>query len=95
MIIGEDKQNYSRNSRRSFVKNCFLSSSFFMLPDIKVLDYSLLHDKKWKMRKVGLIGGTSWHSTIEYYKDINQRVNHIKGNRVNPPLLVYNVKLKP
>ena len=62
-----------------------------MLPDIKVLDYSLLHDKKWKMRKVGLIGGTSWHSTIEYYKEINQRVNHIKGNRVNPPLLVYNV----
>jgi len=41
------------------------------------------------MRKLGLIGGTSWHSTIEYYRAINQAVNQHFGNNTNPPLLVY------
>ncbi|HAI43232.1 MAG TPA: aspartate racemase, partial [Maribacter sp.] len=27
------------------------------------------------MNTLGLIGGTSWHSTIEYYSMINQSVN--------------------
>jgi len=41
------------------------------------------------MNKLGLIGGTSWHSTIEYYQHINQTVNDYFGNNTNPPLLVY------
>lgn len=41
------------------------------------------------MRKFGLIGGTSWHSTIEYYRTINQAVNEHFGDNTNPPLLVY------
>lgn len=41
------------------------------------------------MKKLGLIGGTSWHSTIEYYRTINQAVNDHFGNNTNPPLLVY------
>lgn len=41
------------------------------------------------MRKLGLIGGTSWHSTIEYYRYINQQVNDHFGDNTNPPLLVY------
>lgn len=41
------------------------------------------------MRKLGLIGGTSWHSTIEYYRIINQTVNDHFGNNTNPPLMVY------
>ena len=41
------------------------------------------------MRTVGLIGGTSWHSTIEYYKYINQHVNDHFGDNTNPPLLVF------
>lgn len=41
------------------------------------------------MRKLGLIGGTSWHSTIEYYRYINQYVNDFFGDNTNPPLLVY------
>ncbi|MGQ1784227.1 MULTISPECIES: aspartate/glutamate racemase family protein [unclassified Saccharicrinis] len=41
------------------------------------------------MRTLGLIGGTSWHSTIEYYRYINQRVNNYFGNNTNPPLLVF------
>lgn len=41
------------------------------------------------MRPLGLIGGTSWHSTIEYYKYINQYVNDFFGDNTNPPLLVF------
>jgi aspartate racemase len=41
------------------------------------------------MKTLGLIGGTSWHSTIEYYRYINQYVNNHFGNNTNPPLLVY------
>ena len=42
-----------------------------------------------KMNVLGLIGGTSWHSTIEYYSAINETVNAHFGNNTNPPLLVY------
>lgn len=42
-----------------------------------------------KMKKLGLIGGTSWHSTIEYYRHINQAVNSYFGDNTNPPLLIY------
>ena len=28
--------------------------------------------KKSKMRTLGMIGGTSWHSTMVYYKLINE-----------------------
>lgn len=41
------------------------------------------------MQTLGLIGGTSWHSTIEYYRYINQYVNDHFGNNTNPPLLVF------
>ncbi|MGE9270071.1 MAG: aspartate/glutamate racemase family protein [Verrucomicrobiales bacterium] len=38
------------------------------------------------MRKFGLIGGTSWYSTVEYYRLINQRINDLHGDNTNPPL---------
>lgn len=41
------------------------------------------------MKKLGLIGGTSWHSTIDYYSYINQCVNDHFGDNTNPPLLVF------
>lgn len=43
------------------------------------------------MRRLGLIGGTSWHSTAEYYRNINQAVNKHFGDNTNPPLLLYNL----
>lgn len=46
-------------------------------------------EKQNQMRKLGLIGGTSWHSTIEYYQYINESVNNHFGNNTNPPLMVY------
>ncbi|MDN5204607.1 amino acid racemase [Fulvivirgaceae bacterium BMA10] len=44
-----------------------------------------------KMRILGLIGGTSWHSTVEYYASINQSVNEYFGDNTNPPLLLFNL----
>lgn len=43
------------------------------------------------MKKLGLIGGTSWHSTMEYYRSINQLVNDHFGDNTNPPLILYNL----
>lgn len=44
-----------------------------------------------KMRTLGLIGGTSWHSTVKYYESINQSVNDHFGDNTNPPLLLFNL----
>ncbi|MEO9870761.1 aspartate/glutamate racemase family protein [Ekhidna sp.] len=41
------------------------------------------------MRKLGLIGGTSWHSSIEYYSSINQSINDHFGDNTNPPIVLY------
>jgi aspartate racemase len=43
------------------------------------------------MKTLGLLGGTSWHSTVEYYQFINQIVNDTYGNNTNPPLILYNL----
>jgi aspartate racemase len=43
------------------------------------------------MKTFGLIGGTSWYSTVDYYRFINQAVNDAYGDNANPPLLVYNI----
>lgn len=43
------------------------------------------------MKELGLIGGTSWHSTVEYYRYINQEVNDLYGSNINPPLVLYNL----
>ncbi len=43
------------------------------------------------MKVLGLVGGTSWHSTLEYYRYINQEVNDLYGSNTNPPLVLYNL----
>ena len=43
------------------------------------------------MKTVGLIGGTSWYSTVDYYRYINEAVNDAYGNSTNPPLILYNM----
>jgi aspartate racemase len=43
------------------------------------------------LKVLGLIGGTAWYSTIDYYRYINEAVNDAYGNNTNPPLLVYNM----
>ena len=43
------------------------------------------------MKTLGMIGGTSWHSTIQYYRHINQATNDHYGDNTNPPLILFNM----
>ena len=50
------------------------------------------------MKTLGLIGGTSWHSTVEYYRIINQQVNERLGGANSAKMLLYSInfeELKP
>ncbi|MGM0480260.1 MAG: aspartate/glutamate racemase family protein [Bacteroidota bacterium] len=46
------------------------------------------------MKTLGLIGGTSYHSTIEYYRAINERVSASIGSDQNPTLLLYSINIE-
>ncbi len=46
------------------------------------------------MKTLGLLGGTSWHSTIEYYRLINEKVGEVIGTENNPPLLIYSLNVE-
>ena len=46
------------------------------------------------MNLLGMIGGTSWHSTIEYYRLLNELVGDKIGTQQNPPLLLYSLNVK-
>lgn len=46
------------------------------------------------MNSIGLIGGTSWHSTIVYYRLINELVAEKIGTQGNPELLLYSINIK-
>lgn len=44
------------------------------------------------MRTLGMIGGTSWHSTIEYYRLVNELVE--KKMHTNPDLVIYSLNIQ-
>ena len=46
------------------------------------------------MKKFGLIGGTSWHSTVDYYALINTLINDHHGDNTNPPLRLVSLNQK-
>lgn len=46
------------------------------------------------MQTIGLIGGTSWHSTIVYYRLINELVAKKIGSQGNPPLIIYSLNIE-
>lgn len=46
------------------------------------------------MKIAGIIGGTSWHSTVDMYRYINQTVSDTLGGYHNARLLVANVDLQ-
>ncbi len=43
------------------------------------------------MKKLGLVGGISWVSTIDYYRYINEGVNHILGGLNFAECIIYSV----
>jgi aspartate racemase len=46
------------------------------------------------MKLLGMIGGTSWHSTVEYYRLINELAGNQFGVSQNPPLLLYSLNIQ-
>lgn len=46
------------------------------------------------MKTLGMIGGTSWHSTIVYYRLINEIVGEVIGKQANPPLIIYSLNIE-
>lgn len=47
------------------------------------------------MRTLGLLGGLSWHSTVEYYRLLNLGVEQALGNYHSAPLLLSSVDFGP
>ncbi|MDF0709172.1 aspartate/glutamate racemase family protein [Flagellimonas okinawensis] len=47
-----------------------------------------------QMRTLGMIGGTSWHSTIEYYRLINESASERIGQWSNPPLIIHSINIE-
>ena len=45
------------------------------------------------MKTLGMIGGTSWHSTIDYYRLINELTGEKIGKQENPPLILYSLNI--
>ncbi len=43
------------------------------------------------MKTIGLIGGTTWISTLEYYQLINQETNKIRGGLESARILLYSL----
>lgn len=46
------------------------------------------------MKTLGCIGGTSWHSTVVYYKLINELVGKKIGAHSNPPLIIHSINIQ-
>src|SRR4051812_42835067 len=79
--------------RRAFMKMGLLSAASVPLMGKTIFPAisTVAEGEDSGMNCIGLLGGTSWHSTIDYYRYINQMVNDVKGERVNPPLLLDNL----
>ena len=43
------------------------------------------------MKTIGLIGGTTWHSTVEYYWYINEITKERLGKNHSAPCILYSV----
>ena len=46
------------------------------------------------MKKIGLVGGTSWTSTIDYYRFLNEETNKTLGGLQFPECIIYSVNFK-
>jgi aspartate racemase len=46
------------------------------------------------MKTLGLIGGTTWISTIDYYRNINEQINRVLGGLNSAKMLLYSVNFE-
>src|SRR3982750_2692752 len=75
------------NTRRTFLRvlvPAYAAGAALAQPQPKLIPRS-------EMRTLGLIAGTSWYSTVEYYRYINQTINERYGDNTNPPLVLFNL----
>jgi aspartate racemase len=47
------------------------------------------------MKTIGLIGGMSWESTLEYYRIINETVREQLGGLHSAPIVMYSFDFAP
>jgi aspartate racemase len=62
-------------------------NSYFMLG--KPLNFACIH--KEKMKTIGLLGGTGWESTAEYYKIINKKICEFFGYQHSAKIVMFSV----
>ena len=74
-----------------FKKNLFISTLIFIMSSFAYAQKTDTAGSRPVMKTLGLIGGTSWHSSVEYYSYMNQAVNDHFQNNTNPPLIFINL----
>jgi aspartate racemase len=47
------------------------------------------------MKKIGLVGGISWSSTLDYYRLLNEEVNRKQGGLDFAECIIYSVNFNP
>jgi aspartate racemase len=47
------------------------------------------------MKTIGLLGGMSWESTVEYYRAINEGVKNVLGGLHSAKIILYSVDFEP
>ena len=47
------------------------------------------------MKKIGLLGGMSWESTVDYYRNINQGIKASMGGLHSAEIVLYSVDFQP
>ena len=46
------------------------------------------------MKKIGMVGGLSWQSTVDYYKIVNEESNNRLGNKSTVESIIYSTDLE-
>jgi len=46
------------------------------------------------MKTIGIVGGLTWLSTIDYYRLLNQSINNIKGGSSSARIILYSVEFE-
>jgi hypothetical protein len=77
--------------------HAYFSHLFAELPKATAVDhfeyYNVRISGRCKMKRLGLIGGISWVSTIDYYRYINEGINEQLGGLEFAECLIYSLNL--
>ena len=46
------------------------------------------------MKKIGMVGGLSWQSTVDYYRIVNEESNNRMGNKSTVESIIYSTDLE-